>query len=252
MKPYYELYSDYEDNIVISKRNDYTFPPHFHGSLEILILLKGKYKVNMDDKTYTAEGKSVVVSDSFCLHAFSKISPEPSDSMLIIIPSAKLKEFAALKNGKALTTSIVTDENIVSEISVLTENMMKHGDNEVIKEKYANLILALFVSSVGLSPISQQKNATILKNVLLYIADNYKEDISLKSIAYHFGYSESHISRLFHSYFRISISRYINNMRIEYIEANKKNDEKILSLIYKAGFKSPQTYYRNLKYYKKH
>ena len=53
---------------------------------------------------------------------------------LIIIPSAKLNEFTALKNGKALTTSIVTDENIVSEISVLTENMMKHGDNEVIKE----------------------------------------------------------------------------------------------------------------------
>ena len=50
MKAFYELYRDTENEIIISKRTDYSFPPHFHASIEIFILLNGEYNITIDDR----------------------------------------------------------------------------------------------------------------------------------------------------------------------------------------------------------
>ena len=250
MKPFYELYRDYENGICVTKRTDYSFPAHFHASMEILILLDGKYKISIDNQTYIAENKSVSVSDSFCIHAFTKLSEGPSDSMLIIIPSNCLNEYNNIKKGKSLASNVTRDGKVVDEIRQIAENMMAHDKDEQIKKNYADVILALLVSALGLKTAPQQKSISTIKNILLYIEKNFKEDLTLESIADHFGYSACHLSRMFHSYFQISISKYINTMRLQYIENNKKDADKLSTLIFEAGFKSPQTYYRNLKSYK--
>ncbi len=250
MKTFYELYRDTENKIVVSSRTDYSFPPHFHGSVEIFILLNGRYKISMDNKTYVAEGKSVIVSDSFCIHAFQKLTDTPSDSMLIIIPSTYLLDYKTIKESKMLKDSICTDESFVDEICFLTKYLLKHDDNEYIKQKYSNLILSLFIEKVGLVETHKKLGTTTIKNILTYIEENFRENITLESISQYFGYSSCHLSRMFHSFFKMSISQYINEMRIRYIDMKKGSCDKLLSLIYESGFKSPQTYYRNLKRYK--
>ena len=250
MKPFYELYRDSDNELLITSREDYSFPLHFHAAVEIFILLKGKYKVTVDDKTYEMDERSILISDSFCMHSYTKLTKAPSQSLMLIIPSNYLLEYNELKNKNSLKTYVTTNEKLFAEICALTEFLNLHKDNERIKSNYTNALLLLLLEELGTTPSTQKKDITTIKNLLFYIENHFKENISLESISKHFGYSSCHLSRLFHSYFTMSISRYINSMRIKYIESKKATSDNLLALIYESGFQSPQTYYRNLKFYK--
>lgn len=46
----------------------------------------------------------------------------------------------------------------------------------------------------------------------------------------------------------MGISKYVNNLRLEYVEMNKKLSDKTLNeLIFEAGFNSERTYFRAKK-----
>ncbi|MBQ8884913.1 MAG: helix-turn-helix transcriptional regulator [Clostridia bacterium] len=250
MKAFYEVYRDFDDDITVNSREDFSFPLHFHASVEIFILLKGRYRVTADNRTYEMEENSVFISDTFCMHSYTKLTESPSESVLMIIPSPYLVDYNAAKNGRALKSCITTNARLVNEIHLLSSFIKEHGANEKIKKNYTNALLLLLLEELDVTNSTQKQDVTIIKNVLLYIEDNFRENITLNSIARHFGYTTCHLSRVFHSYFTVSISRYINNMRIKYIESKKDSCNNLLSLIYDSGFQSPQTYYRNLKYYK--
>jgi methylphosphotriester-DNA--protein-cysteine methyltransferase len=81
---------------------------------------------------------------------------------------------------------------------------------------------------------------------LFYINQNFKEEINLKILAKQFGYTAEHISRVFNHYLNVSLPEYINGLRLDYVENAIKegSKENITSLLFSAGFKSIQTYYR--------
>lgn len=250
MKPFYELYRDSDNELLITSREDYSFPLHFHAAAEIFILLKGKYKVTVDDNTYVMDERSVFISDSFCMHSYTKLTEEPSQSLMLIIPSSYLLEYNELKNEQSLQSYVSTNQTLFAEICAITEFLKTHKGNKRIETNYVNTLLLLLLEDLGTTPSAKKKDLTTIKNLLFYIENHFRENITLDSISKHFGYSSCHLSRLFHSYFTMSISRYINNMRIRYVESKKATTSNLISLIYDAGFQSPQTYYRNLKYFK--
>jgi methylphosphotriester-DNA--protein-cysteine methyltransferase len=51
---------------------------------------------------------------------------------------------------------------------------------------------------------------------------------------------------VFHRYLRTGISAYANALRLDYVEQKLalKGKEKLIEIIYEAGFNCPQTYYR--------
>ena len=72
------------------------------------------------------------------------------------------------------------------------------------------------------------------------------EAFSLKNIARKFGYAQAHVSRVFHRYTNTGLPRYVNRLRLNYIETRRRNDPSasLTDLIFDAGFKSIPTYYR--------
>ena len=249
MKAFYELYRDSQNQLLVTFRDDFSYPHHFHAAVEVFILRKGKYKMTLDDQTYTLEENSVFISDTFCMHSYTKLSEGPSDSLMLLIPADYLVEYNALKNGQALKSCITNNESLVNEIYTLATFINAHKEDDLIKKYYTNAILSLLLKELGTTEDLKKQDVTTIKNVLLYIEEHFKENITLESISKHFGYTSCHLSRIFHSYFTMSISRYINTMRIKYIEGKKDTTKNLLHLIYESGFQSPQTYYRNLKSY---
>ena len=250
MKAFYELYRDSQNELLVTYREDFSFPQHFHAAVEIFILLKGKYKMTVDDKTYQMEENSVFIADTFCMHSYTKLTDEPSEGIMLIIPTSYLVEYNEQKNGQSLRAYITKNEKLVHELHMLANFINDHLSDKQIKQYYTNVLLLLLLKELGVTDSTQKQDVTTIKNVLVYIEDHFREDITLESISRHFGYTSSHLSRVFHSYFTMSISRYINTMRIKYIESKKNSSKNLLSLIYEAGFQSPQTYYRNLKSHK--
>lgn len=249
MKAFYELYRDSQNELLVTYREDFSFPHHFHAAVEVFILIKGHYKVTVDDQTYELKERSVFISDTFCMHSYTKVSEGPSESVMLIIPTSYLVEYNELKNGLSLQSYVSTNESLVHEVYTLAGFIHAHLQDEPIKQHYTNVLLLLLLNEFGTTDSTKKQDVTTIKNVLLYIEEHFRENITLESISKYFGYTSCHLSRIFHSYFTMSISRYINTMRIKYIESKKGTTKNLLYLIYESGFQSPQTYYRNLKSY---
>ncbi len=243
----YETLRDTKNRLAYRRHHDVSYSSHYHFVIELFVLLKGEYEVYLNGETFKiSTPPRAILSDSFDVHGYKKLSDD-ADCMILLIPSNNSIDYRASMTGKRLKSNILTNEEAVLEIARLLETIDKTDDN-YLKNCYVNAILRIFTIHCGTVERKENTQFNTLRNILIYINENFRKDITLHSIASEFNYSESHLSRIFHSVFSCSINTYINKLRIEYINQHKhSSNKKILDLIYDAGFQSPQSYYRNLK-----
>ncbi len=250
-KPFYEAYRDTENTFQFAHRNDYSFNAHFHSCLEVFLLLEGEYHLTINTSSYTVKAPAAILFDCFDIHSY-QMKSETSDGMLLLIPQKYLIDHLKHKGKAFLNRNIITDKQVCDELKILIDLIQKNASDEYLRSSYINALVRTFTNVLTFSESKNIKNQDLIQAILFYIKNNFKEDISLHSIANDFSYSESHLSRLFHSYFPYSIRANIFTLRIEYINKEKNStNAKMLDLIYEAGFQSPQAYYRNLKAYNK-
>ena len=92
----------------------------------------------------------------------------------------------------------------------------------------------------------ERDETQLIRAVLSYLSEHFREDVSLPVIARKFGYAQAYVSRVFHRYTNTGLPRYVNRLRLNYIETRRRNDPSasLTDLIFDAGFKSIPTYYR--------
>ena len=62
----------------------------------------------------------------------------------------------------------------------------------------------------------QNKNLEKLSSITHYIKENYQEEISLESVANHFGFTPAYLSRMFQKYANINYKTYLGNIRVDH------------------------------------
>ena len=86
--------------------------------------------------------------------------------------------------------------------------------------------------------IEQNKtNDDILHQMLDYITNHFKEDITLKSIAHDLGYEPHYLSRIFGNRTGVNLRNYINQYRIDYAKYMlSESKEPITDIALSSGF----------------
>ena len=123
----------------------------------------------------------------------------------------------------------------------------KPVSNEVLSIG-VNLFLTLLFPKIDFVERKETSRFALIKEILDYVHLNFKNDITLQSVAKEFGYSEAHVSRVFKHFLKKSLGQYVNDLRVLYVKEQVEKDDNLLitDLIFESGFKSVQTYYRNL------
>ena len=89
------------------------------------------------------------------------------------------------------------------------------------------------------------KTRRIGSKILIYIHEHYTENISLASVAAHFGYNASYVSGLFKSSINLGILRYINLLRLKnVITLMQEQKHSTEFCVTESGFRSVRTFYR--------
>ncbi len=132
------------------------------------------------------------------------------------------------------------------ERAVLNVPAMQRGV-VVCEGAAARLILALLYDRLTFSDARERGEVSLVRNILTYIQLHYREDVTRYTISRALGYIPEHISRVFNKYVKSGLNRYINALRISYINERLAHGDaqSLRSLIYEAGFNSEQTYYRS-------
>ena len=224
--------------------------PHFHDSIELVLCVKGKCCVCINGKDNMLEEGDGAFIDRFDVHFYRYFSG--SEYYVFLISEKYLDDDNGF-NKKRLPEFLPGCERY-SDIKRLFDDMYKLYDanNDVIKKGIANIILGFMASYYP--PIERVSNgeALLLVEALLYINENFKNEITLEEISRQLGYSKNYFSFLFNKFTGMNLREYINRRRVSEFERLKAVNPcvPVYVLAEQSGFSNSKTFYRVYKKYR--
>jgi AraC-like DNA-binding protein len=215
----------------------------FHSQIELYFVDDGEMEFFVNNHRRVLKKGEMSVALSYDSHSYR--TPEFSRSSVLIIPTHLCENFILATNHKRASYPFICDPEIVSKIKDCIAKLNQDCINEVKLQGYIYVILGTLMENIFFENSETTIDTQLSSHILLYINENFKNDISLTSIATEFGYNRSYISRYFKSCFGIGINQYITIARLK--NALMLMNEKRHSFTHcalESGFNSMRTFYR--------
>lgn len=244
---FYEVLRDYSINIYHSEgTNDCS--SHFHQQLELLYVKKGEVVVKINDQVDTLTQGQLAIVDSFDNHQYTH--KDGAISCCLSIPVHYLKRYASVMSNKKIKDKYIKDLDLAENIYQKILNVISAlHENELILEGNIFILLGTIINN----NIVQEDDKTshdLVKNILIFIEDNYKNSITLDIIAKNFGYSKYYFSHLFNKCFKCNLNDYLNLVRCRHsINCVLEEHMSVSDAAFASGFVSMRTFYRTFKKY---
>lgn len=219
---------------------------HFHKNYEYILVLEGFCQCRIDNDTFTLQKGEVVLIKPFSIHGIA-LSEGASVRCTTFHEHLIYTLVMALENKRALnpvfrlsgnTERYFTDalHTMFGDAAFTTKTLSP--DNMLTVKACLYALSGEFLKSVRL--IADDKNkAGVITDIVMYISQNFKSDISLRDIAKTKGYSYHYLSRTFNRILGISFKTLLNQYRIEYAVALiEDTHEPIGEIAFKSGFQN--------------
>ena len=234
------------NNRVRLLQGDNSYPAHFHKNIEFLYSLSDDVEVMIDNQKLTLNVADFLIIESFAVHHI--IGKE--ETISLCVSEEYLKDFFAVADNKRFTSSIIHD-NGGEILNRLYEFSDIKNKNVLIKKSMVDGFLG-FLIDINPLVVKPEKTNEMIEKIVVYLNENYKNQLSLKTIADGIGYSRFTISHGFKKSVGMEIREYLNQIRINAlvgeIEKNRnKRGKKFIEYAYEVGFDSVQTFYRAFK-----
>ena len=257
----YETFEKYRESIerlYISENKNFC-QPHFHRHVEILYVLESGLLVTVNGKSKLMQEGEVAVIDSFDTHSYT--NPQQLRSISIVIPVSLCPAYKERTKRMKLAANFLTDTEACDEMLCLIRLMQKHTYNIdeplYLTTHYSHAdeafilgclatIMGIVLRSIPFVKRNDEKDENLTKNILIYLDEHYSEDLSLDSLADHFGYSKYYFSRICQKILDSSLTKYLNKIRILKI-LEDKNNKTLTELATKHGFTNMRTFQRAFK-----
>lgn len=243
MLPFYEYVNlEYQ----ISTGTNIAFPSHLHSGVEMLYVKKGCVNTQCGENEIPVKGGQLIIFFPNTVHAYLSTEQESVFSMYLYRNTLheEISNIFATKDP-----SIILFDEISDEIKMLLENLAQSDkENPLATKLYFELILSKVFPLMDLKEKDLNTPKDLLVSVLSYIQKNHSENISLEILSKKFGVSKYKISRLFTNTINVSLTDYVNTLRIDKSKAYLKNPEiSIIETAFNCGFESQQTFNRVFK-----
>lgn len=231
---------------------------HWHESLEILFILKGNVNIVIDDTLYNLKQEDVIVINMNEIHTVSA----DGDNMILAlqIPIDFIKyHYEDIENIKFCNSVFLENENkdIVDEIRhILAKTMWTYSkDEEDCELKMQALVLELiyilcrnFKENNSLNNKNSNKYSERLKRIIEFIDKNYKEDITLSSLAEREYLSSAYLSKFFSKYMGKNFHGYLSSIKLEHaVKDLIYTDLSITEVALNNGFSNEKTFFNLFK-----
>ena len=243
MQATFGLQRESNNELFFNSYNNVTGKFHFHSQLELFFVDEGEVNVFINDKTKRISAGEMSVTLSYDAHLYKSYGA--SRSSLLIIPQYMCRRFISEIKNKRIENPFVTDKKAVAEIRECYDKIKLYFDNKLRVEGYINVIFGILMEHVSLKTGFEVSDMRLGSKLMLYINENYKNNISLFSVAQTLGYNPSYISRYFKETFNIGINQYINIMRLKNaVLLMRDGKNSITYYAIESGFNSMSTFYR--------
>lgn len=212
---------------------------HFHKNFEIIYVIQGEVLCSVSGKEKILKENEFGMILSNEIHSY--VSKNDSVYWVIVFSGDFVHSFEKqVKNKVSSNFKFICNEAVTTLFKNCLLNNSK-PDTYILKScLYA--LCSEFLKQTELLDKST-KNDTIMQKTVDYISLNYKNNLTLSSLAKELGYNYHYLSKSFNKIFDISFNEFINSYRLDNaIILLNETDMTITEVAIESGFQSVRTF----------
>ena len=243
MVPFYEIQPS--DLNVIHNYREIRFNAHMHKHIELIYVFKGGQHMNIDGETYEVKAGQAAVVFPDLVHHYYRNDIRPADGVLVICHPRMLGGiFPDISNSRP-------ESPIIADVDEATAYAFEQiADCISFSEKlgWSLVIISKLLKKIKINKDKHMPIESLTEKMIQYIALNFKQDISLDTLAEEFSVSKYYISHIFSNRIRINFRSYLALLRTEYAAGLiRTTNDSITNICLSAGFASQRTFNRAFK-----
>ena len=242
--------------LLFCEKNPIQFPLHLHQYLELVRIERGCVEMQIGSKKYLLQQGDLAFIFPNIPHDYHTLSGT-SDTELHILncyPTYLPLHTTVLMNNYP-KNPVLRAEEIHPYILYAEKRLYEiHQDDydQILISSLLSLMLSRIFPKLILSDIKEAPQGDLSNEIITYIGKHFREEISLSTIAKHFGIGKCTLSRIFSNVLKVSFSTYINSLRIDYADhLLMTTDLGMMEISIECGYHNQQTFYRLFKTYHK-
>lgn len=230
------------------------YAAHLHRGYEFVHVLEGELCAIIDGKTYSIPAGQSLLLSPYQIHSYEK----DCDSLTFVAVFSEnyIPYFASSVSGKKARSPLFTLSSIAKDfiLSVLMPKNVQMVTRTALPEPNdLSLKAALYAICAEFSKQTEfiqsgDLETSLLLQCLLYIEENYNEDVSLKSMAAALGYNQEYLSRIFNKGLGVHFKTMLHQYRCEKAQQMIiDTKESMATIAMECGFQSIRTFNRVFK-----
>jgi AraC-type DNA-binding domain-containing proteins len=253
-----------KNNIPLSiyLNTDFNYRAHWHTEFELIYVESGSIYIGINnDRRKLVEG-DVALCTAGDIHYYD--SSDSSSKIILLVFKPEFFGFTAnwpdthrflspfIQKGDLDTENLVKIRAIL--LCILEEMNTKGDFFELFVKADINELCALILRYFSTSnpneknPVKTYSRLKSLQEILVYIENNFTEDISLELLSEKFNMDSFNLSKAFNSITGCSLKTYINTLRVSKAESIILSSKKpLIDIAVDCGFNSIRTFNRAFK-----
>lgn len=217
---------------------------HFHRGIELAFVCGGSVRIVINGEERVLHEGEISVANGYDVHYYDG---RDSSSIFVLLFGDHYKSDSMLA-GKCFANFLTDREKNKVLFDYLGLIPQSRPLNELLKKGIANTVLGLIVELYGLREKRTDEKYRFTE-VLAYLEEHYREDITLDELSAQFGYTKNYFSTLFNRFTGTHLRNYLNDLRVEKVNKLVEDDKNITitGAVFSSGFNSLNTYYRALR-----
>lgn len=231
------------------EENPLQYPLHVHQYIELVYVSKGLLEMQIGTEKYLIQEGELAMIFPNVVHDYHTLSKHGCTQLYILncylnyLPMHKVQLLNMFPKHPVLCQNEI-HEDVLYAIKRLFELQTDNYSTALISS-LVSLMLCRIFPKLALADHSELPARDLSCDIVAYIGQHFREDISLTSVAKHFGLGKYALSRIFSNILGISFVSYINALRIDYADYLLLSTELgIMDIAIESGYHNQQTFYR--------
>ena len=233
---------EYQKDIYYVMLRDRRSTMNFHSPIEVWMVHEGAIRCWINGQSADLCPGEMVVAFSYDIHNFQVLEKGTVVGNLIV-PLSLCGEFQTLFNQKRTPDPFIRDRAVFERVYESLQKM-EQAENEMAKRGYLFVALGTLMERLALEKRSEQANPQLSTRLLCYLQENYRSELSLRSVASALGYHPAYLSQYFKDCFHISFGKYLTLLRLRTCVLLMKEGKSLSECAFESGFGSLRTFHR--------
>ncbi len=234
------------DLTVVAKqiKGFWAFPPMFHAHMEIVYVISGSIRMNIDGMSHTLVPGEMSICFPYLIHSYEE-SPDAEAVILLFTAAAAGAFEQKLRQKKPVNPYLAPTADTLAQLKkILSLASSNEPDSEMLMKAYLSTLVGELLLTIPTEPVNEL-DLELIQRLLKYCEEHYREDISISTISDTLHISESYVTKLFSARLDCSFRKYINRLRLTEVKKLLRSSEKsIVDIMLTCGFNNQSSFNR--------